>query len=80
MALLIKGGTFYHFIIIFYHLNIWFFPFFPSATYKKLKLSVILRGGYVYSVGYVYCFFPNVPGAMFIQGGTFIPESRVVKL
>jgi hypothetical protein len=45
--------------------------------YKKIKLSVILRGGYVYSVGYVYCFLPNVPGAMFIQGGTFIPESRV---
>ena len=22
-------------------------------------------------------FLPNVPGAMFIQGGTFIPESRV---
>ena len=22
-------------------------------------------------------FLPNVPGAMFIQGGTFIPDSRV---
>ena len=25
-------------------------------------------------------FLPNVPGAMFIQGGTFIPDSRVVLL
>ena len=24
-------------------------------------------------------FLPNVPGAMFIQGGTFIPESRVTQ-
>ena len=24
-------------------------------------------------------FLPNVPGAMFIQGGTFIPDSRVVE-
>ena len=37
-----------------------------------------MRGGYVYSRGYVYCFFPNVPGATFIQGGTFIPDSRVL--
>ena len=25
-------------------------------------------------------FLPNFPGAMFIQGGTFIPDSRVVEL
>ena len=25
-------------------------------------------------------FLPNVPGAMVIQGGTFIPDSRVGKL
>ena len=24
-------------------------------------------------------FLPNFPGAMFIQGGTFIPESRVTE-
>ena len=36
-----------------------------------------LRGGYVYSRG---LFLPNVPGATFIQGGTFIPESRVCTL
>ena len=33
-----------------------------------------LRGGYVYSRG---LFLPNLPGATFIQGGTFIPDSRV---
>ena len=29
--------------------------------------------------GQCLLFFPNVPGAMFIQGGTFIPDSRVIK-
>ena len=33
--------------------------------------------GYIFSGGYVYCFLPNIPRAMFIQGATFIPESRV---
>ena len=28
--------------------------------------------------GLCLLFFPNVLGAMFIQGGTFIPDSRVV--
>ena len=27
--------------------------------------------------GLCLLFLPNVPGAMFIQGGTFIPDSRV---
>ena len=27
--------------------------------------------------GAMFIVFPNVPGAMFIQGGTFIPDSRV---
>ena len=27
--------------------------------------------------GLCLLFFPNVPGAMLIQGGTFIPDSRV---
>ena len=41
--------------------------------YKKIKLSVILKGGYAYSRGYVYClvFLLNVSGA------TFILEARV---
>ena len=29
--------------------------------------------------GLFLLFLPNVPGAMFIQGGTFIPDSRVFK-
>ena len=28
--------------------------------------------------GAMFIVFPNVPGAMFIQGGTFIPDSRVI--
>ena len=72
---LLKGVRLLTFL--FFMFSIFFLTFFPSAMYKKIKLSVILRGGYVYSVGYVYCFLPNVPGAMFIQGGTFIPDSRV---
>ena len=27
--------------------------------------------------GAIFIVLPNVPGAMFIQGGTFIPDSRV---
>ena len=30
--------------------------------------------------GAMFIVFPNVPGAMFIQGATFIPESRVVNV
>ena len=57
---LIKGGTFINFFI-FYLFNI-FLTFFPSAMYKKIKLSVILRGGYAYSRGYVYCFSAKKSG------------------
>ena len=28
--------------------------------------------------GAMFIVLPNVPGATFIQGGTFIPESRVL--
>ena len=47
---LIKGGTFNNFFIFL----IFLFTFFPLAMYEKIKLSVILRGGYAYSRGYVY--------------------------
>jgi hypothetical protein len=30
-------------------------------------------------MGLLLFFLPNFPGAMFIQGGTFIPDSRVHK-
>merc|ERR1739836_45704 len=63
---LIKGGTFINFFI-FYFLNL-FFTFFPSAMYKKIKLLVILRGGYAYSRGYVYCFCQMFQGLHLFKG------------
>ena len=33
--------------------------------------------GGMFIKGLCLLFLPNVPGDMFIQGGTFIPESRV---
>ena len=47
---------------------------------KKIKLSVILRGGLCLFKRLCLLLLPNVPGATFIKGGTFIPESRVHKL
>ena len=64
--MLIKRGTFINFFI-FYLLNI-FFPFFPSPMYKKIKWSVILRGGYTYSRGYVYCFCQMFQGLRLLKG------------
>ena len=31
----------------------------------------------IFFQGAMFIFLPNVPGAMFIQGATLIPESRV---
>ena len=47
--------------------------------YKRVKLSAI-SGGLRLFKGLCLLFLPNVPGAMIIQGGTFIPESRVVQV
>ena len=44
--------------------------------YKKIKLSVILRGLHSFK-GLCLMFLPNVSGAMFIQGAMFIPDSRL---
>jgi hypothetical protein len=60
---LIKGGTFINFFIFYL-----FITFFPSAMYKKIKLSVILRGGYAYSRGYVYCFCQIFQGLCLFKG------------
>ena len=46
------------------------------ATYKRFKLSGIWEGLRLFK-GLCLLFLPNVPGATIIQGGTFIPESRV---
>ena len=45
--------------------------------HKRINLSDIFRGGLRLFKGLFLLFLPNVPGAMFIQGGTFIPDSRV---
>jgi len=56
------------FFFISYLLNIRFLLFFPSAIYKKIKLTVILRGGYAYSRGYVYCFCQIFKGLRLFTG------------
>ena len=60
------------------------FGFFPRATslfkrviHKKVQNSVIWWSGICFFKGLRLLFFPNVPGATFIQGATLIPESRV---
>ena len=77
---LIKGGMFINFFIFYFISltailsglrNCFFFLlniFFPSAVYKKIKISVILRGGYAYSRGYVYCFCQMFQGLRLFKG------------
>ena len=74
---LIKGSMFINFFN-FFIFSIFFLTFFPSAMYKKIKLSVTLKRGLGLFKGLCLLFLPNVPGATVIQGGTFIPDSRVV--
>ena len=64
---LIKGGTFINFFIFLFFKYL-FFIFFPSAMYKKIKLLVILRGGYAYSRGYVYYFCQMFQGLRLFNG------------
>ena len=63
---LIKGGTIITFFIsLFFR---YFFACFTLAMYKKINLSVILRGGYAYSMGYVYCFCKKFQGLRLFKG------------
>ena len=62
--MLIKGGTFIDFFIFF----IFFLLFFALAMYQKIKLSVILSGGYAYSRGYAYCFYQMFQGLRLFKG------------
>ena len=48
-----------------------------SNPSKKSKILLFDKVGYFFFKGPCLLFFPNVPGAMFIQGATLIPESRV---
>ena len=65
---LIKGGTFINLFIFFSFKYFFSTFFFPSAVYKKIKISVILRGGYAYSRGYVYCFCQIFQGLCLFKG------------
>ena len=50
------------------------------VTHKKsLKLFYLMKWDRFFE-GLCLLFFPNVPGATFIQGATLIPESRVVNV
>ena len=44
--------------------------------YKRVKSSAIYKG-VTFIQGAMLIILLNVPGAMFIQRGTFIPDSRV---
>ena len=46
--------------------------------YKRVKLSCYFKRGLRLFKGLCLLFLPNVPRAMFIQGGAFIPDSRVL--
>ena len=63
---LIKGGMFINFLNFFKIFSFTFF--FLLFMCKKIKLSVILRGGYAYSSGYVYCFCQMFQGLRLFRG------------
>ena len=44
-----------------------------------LWLCIKVSNYLLFKRGLRLLFLPNVPGAMFIQGGTFIPDSRVIQ-
>ena len=46
-------------------------------TYSGLNRAYLSSISVRYKWGYAYSFLTNFPGAMFIQGATFIPDSRV---
>ena len=49
----------------------------PNVHTKELNHLLFKRGLRLFK-GLCLLFLPNIPGAMFIQGGTFIPDSRVL--
>ena len=61
---LLKGVRLLTFLFFIY----FFFACFTLAMYKKIKLSVILRGLGLFK-GLCLLFLPNIPGATFIKGG-----------
>ena len=69
---LIKGGYVYWFLIFLKLFNFLFL----CLCIKDSNYLLFERGLCLFK-GLCLLFLPNVPGAMFIQGGTFIPDSRV---
>ena len=73
---LIKGGYVYWFLIFKNFLRIFNFLFLWLCI-KESNYLLFKRGLRLFK-GLCLLFLPNFPGAMFIQGGTFIPDSRVL--
>ena len=73
--ILIKGGYVYWFWFLKNFLRILHFLFLWLCI-KESNYLLFKRGLRLFK-GLCLLFLPNVPGAMFIQGGTFIPDSRV---
>ena len=72
----IKGGYVYWFWFLKNLLRILNFLFIWLCI--KESNHLLFKRGLRLFKGLCLLFFPNVPGAMFIQGGTFIPDSRVM--
>ena len=72
---LLKGATFIDFWFLKNFLRIFNFLF-VWLCIKESNYLLFKRGLCLFK-GLCLLFLPNVPGAMFIQGGTFIPDSRV---
>ena len=72
---LLKGATFIDFWFLKNFLRIFNFLFLWLCI-KESNYLLFKRGLRLFK-GLCLLFLPNVPGAMFIQGGTFIPDSRV---
>ena len=70
-----KGATFIDFLFLKKFLRIFNFLFLRLCI-KKSNYLLFKRGLHLFR-GLCFLFLPNVPGAMFIKGGTFIPDSRV---
>ena len=73
---LIKGGYVYWFLIFKNFLQIFNFLFLWLCI--KESNHLLFKRGLRLFKGLLLLFLPNFPGATFIQGATFIPDSRVL--
>ena len=74
---LLKGGYVYQILNLKNFLRIFNFLFLWLCV-KESNYLLFKRGLRLFK-GLCLLFLTNIPGAMFIQGGTFIPDSRVLK-